>query len=255
MASTLEVSTRPGIVACAMAAMLVVATATSAPTCDIAKVRVTVESGTAPVSGAVVRLHNSTTVTAITAEDGSAELEHVGCGTYSLDVSKDGFQAASQDGVNIVAPGPAEIHVTLLPVQHDSVDVRATAESVQQGAADQMSGQDAKDLPSQPATVTDALPLIPGVVRSPDGGLVMAGVGEHRSAFIVNRADVTDPATGGFSKSVPVDSVESVNVLKTPFTAEYGRFTSDVVSVETRRGTNQWHYEINDLLPDFRFRS
>jgi hypothetical protein len=79
----------------------------------------------------------------------------------------------------------------------------------------------------------------------------MAGLGVHRSAFIGNRADVT----GSSSKSIPADSVEPVNVLKTPFTAEYDRLTSYVVSMETRRGTNQWHYQINDLLPDFRFRS
>jgi hypothetical protein len=239
----------------ALFAMLVLAVPAAAQVCDPAKVRVTVESENQPVPGAMVRLTSSATVTATTSEDGSAEFKNVGCGTYSIQVSKDGFQLAAQAEIKVLGPESTDIRVTLQPVQSESVDVHATAEPAQQGIADRLSGRDARDLPSQPATVTDALPLIPGVVRSPDGGLVMAGAGEHRSAFIVNRADVTDPATGGFSKSVPVDSVESVNVLKTPFTAEYGRFTSDVVSVETRRGTNQWHYEINDLLPDFRFRS
>ena len=47
---------------------------------------------------------------------------------------------------------------------------------------------------------------------------------------------VTDPATGQFGLTVPIDSVESVNVNQTPFLAEFGRFTAGLVWVETRRG-------------------
>jgi hypothetical protein len=69
---------------------------------------------------------------------------------------------------------------------------------------------------------------------------------------VVNSTDVTDPTTGRFGLSVPVDSVESIEVYKTPFLAEYGRFTSGVVAVETRRGGEKWHFELNDPLPGVR---
>ena len=68
---------------------------------------------------------------------------------------------------------------------------------------------------------------------------------------MVNQSDVTDPATGKFGQTVPVDSIESVNVLNTPFLAQYGRFTQSVVAVETRRGGDKWHYDLNDPFPDF----
>jgi len=71
----------------------------------------------------------------------------------------------------------------------------------------------------------------------------------------VNGTDVTEPATGRFGMTVPVDSVESLGVLKTPFLGEYGRFTAGVVSVETRRGADKWHFELNDPFPEFRIRS
>jgi hypothetical protein len=103
--------------------------------------------------------------------------------------------------------------------------------------------------------VADALPLIPGVVRSPTGDLQISGTGEHRSSLIVNSADVTDPATGQFGLTVPIDSVESMRVFQTPFLAEYGRFSSGLVSVETRRGGDEWKWDLNDPLPDFRIRS
>ena len=97
--------------------------------------------------------------------------------------------------------------------------------------------------------------MVPGVIRKPDGGLEISGSPEHHSSLIVNSADVTDPATGQFGLTVPIDSVQSVTVYQTPFLAEYGRFTAGLVSVETRRGGDKWKWEINDPFPDFAIRS
>ena len=71
----------------------------------------------------------------------------------------------------------------------------------------------------------------------------------------MNSALATDPATGQFGATVPIDSVEAMNVLTSPFLAEYGGFTADVVSVETRKAGDKWKFELNDPLPEFRWRS
>src|SRR5205814_1843784 len=135
------------------------------------------------------------------------------------------------------------------------VNVQAGSEApVEKGAspAVALSRVEVKGIPSRPATVKDTLPLVPGVVRSTEGEIKISGNGEHRSALVVNSADVTDPATGQFGATVPVDSVETISVFKTPYLAQYGRFTAGVVSVETRRGGDKWDFEINDPLPEFR---
>src|ERR1035438_9174887 len=113
----------------------------------------------------------------------------------------------------------------------------------------------AKEMPNRPATVADALPLVPGVVREPGGGLRISDSPENRSALIVNSADVTDPGTGQFGLTVPMDSVQTINVYQTAFLAEYGRFTAGLVSVETKRGGDKWKWELNDPFPEFRIRS
>src|SRR5437764_370916 len=82
--------------------------------------------------------------------------------------------------------------------------------------------------------------LAPGIVRLPNGQLRLSGGGEHRSALLVNSANATDPATGQFGATVPIDSVRTMNVLSSPFLAEYGGFTGDVVAVETRKGGDKW---------------
>jgi len=48
------------------------------------------------------------------------------------------------------------------------------------------------------------------------------------SALVVNSVDSVDPATGRFGLSVPIDVVDSLHVLASPYLAQYGRFTAGV---------------------------
>ena len=75
---------------------------------------------------------------------------------------------------------------------------------------------------------------------------------EHRNSLLVDSLDATDAATGSFGVTVPIDSVVAFNVYKSPFLAEFGRFTSGVVAVETRGGGDTWHWELNDPTPELR---
>jgi outer membrane receptor for ferrienterochelin and colicin len=75
------------------------------------------------------------------------------------------------------------------------------------------------------------------------------------SALVINSVDVSDPATGRFGLSVPIDVVDSLHVLTSPYLAQYGRFTAGVVTAETRPGGDKWHFDLNDPLPEFRIRS
>jgi hypothetical protein len=193
-----------------------------------------------------------------TGVDGRAGFAGLAPARYRLSVVIQGFEKQEQE---IDLTGPEEtrsVSLTLVPsTERTHVDVTAEASPVEQGATTSttITTQLAKNLPDRPATATDALPLVPGVAREPGGALVISDSPEHRSALIVNSADVTDPATGQFGLSVPIDSVEAVDVYQTPYLAEYGRFTAGLVSVATRRGSDKWKWEINDPLPEFRIRS
>src|SRR5215469_4510173 len=192
-----------------------------------------------------------------TPASGLAEFGQTPCGSVSVRASRDGFE----DTVIKIEVGEglvADSAITLNPkIARASMDVTDTPPPVEQNSTQnyELKPEEVKNLPSNPATVSDSLPLVPGVVRSPDGELKLDGSGEQRSSLVVNQSDVTDPATGKFGQTVPVDSVESVNVLNTPFLAQYGRFTQSVVAVETRRGGDKWHFDLNDPFPDFRIRS
>ncbi len=228
-------------------------------TCSVAvSVR---DGGGLAITGAAVRLGSGSIEAGLksTGLDGLARFDPLACGSYRVTVAQPGFDEVETEALQVSGAAPVEVSVILTPKteRHDSVEVHDAISKAGQESSpgEPVRGQDMKDLPSRPATVADALPMLPGIVRAPDGSLRINGSGEHRGALLINKTDVTDPATGRFGQTVPVDSVEEMNVLKTPFMAQYGRFTSGVVSVETRRGGDQWHYELNDPFPDFRFRS
>jgi hypothetical protein len=216
-----------------------------------------VDGSNRPVPGARLELKSGGELVASlkTDAEGRAEFGELKPAHYELDAWKDGFEPLQKAGLEL----PASLTLTLTPAQarKESIEVKATIAPLEQGASvpGELPAQTAKELPGRPPTVADALPLLPGVVRAPGGGLVMSASGEHRSALVVNSADVTDPATGQFGLTVPIDSVETVNVYQTAFLAEYGRFTAGLVSVETRRGGEKWKWELSDPFPDFIIRS
>lgn len=154
----------------------------------------------------------------------------------------------------------SELEVNLIPTPQaqETVNVQAADEDITEQTSSpgaSIRPQEANESPSRPLTLTDALPLIPGVVLAPNGQTQIEGAGELHSTLVVDSVDIADPATGRFGLSVPIDIVDSLHVLTSPYLAQYGRFTAGVVTAETKSGGNKWQYDLNDPLPEFRIRS
>lgn len=75
---------------------------------------------------------------------------------------------------------------------------------------------EATSSPLRPNTLVDALPLVPGAIRTPDGRVQIVGLDEEHSSLLINSVNVNDPATGSFGLSVPVDSVDILKVMQSP---------------------------------------
>lgn len=214
-----------------------------------------------PIANAEVQLKVGDKVieTRFTNADGVTEFSGIPAGIYNIEIWKHGYHELRQMQMT-VSPGASqeiEFILTALIQVKETLDVTATPDKpVEQGSSPptELQKDQIQNLPNRPLSVEEALPLIPGVVRTPDDRIRISGSNEHSSAFIVNGADVTDPATGQFGLTVPVDIVENLSVLKTPYLAQYGRFTAGVISVETRGGGDKWSFEFNDPFPEVRVR-
>ncbi|HUO60783.1 MAG TPA: carboxypeptidase regulatory-like domain-containing protein [Candidatus Acidoferrales bacterium] len=218
------------------------------------------DKGTPVADANIDLLIANKTVLALTTDKSGHATSLVPEGAYNLVVSKKGYLRT--ETVIVLAPGTSsqQVDVVISPIalSEQQVDVQATAESPVTETAPvekTIQASEAKETPNKPATVTDALPLVPGVVRGNDGSVHIAGMGESHSTLLVNSVDVTDPSTGSFGLTVPIDSVQTIAVSEMPYLAQYGRFTAGVVTAETRRGGEKWDFSLNDPLPEFRIRS
>jgi len=207
-----------------------------------------------PVAQAVVEIRRQGQVLASASTDagGRASLTISSPGSCVLNVSQKGY-ISSRTALEVGA-GAEEIHVVLTKaaLSQQSIEVEGVASNPVTDTASPhatLTPAQAANTPFRPPTLADALPLIPGIVRAPDGSVSIAGFGEKHSALLVNSVNVTDPATGEFGLSVPIDSVETISVAEMPYLAQYGRFTAGVVTAETRRGGEKWDFSLTIPCP------
>jgi len=195
--------------------------------------------------------------TAITDEHGLAVFNTTAIGSYVVKIERTGFNSLEKADVVIKDKELTDIKVNLtISSVEASVTVTGEPDSstkVEAGASTPTGNlkRDAiEKAPLPSSNITDALPLIPGVVRSTTGEISIKGASEQQSVLLVNGLNASDPATGNFRLNLPIDSVEAVQVFQHPYTAQYGGFIGGVTRVETRRGGEEWHVELNDFFPD-----
>ena len=191
---------------------------------------------------------------------GHAVFDAVPAGHYTLRVELDGFEPFVRTGVMLDASSLPDLDAVLAPAgvaQAVSVAAPPSSDTTSRAGSSPPAGDLARHmlqrLPLAVASFRDALPLVPGVLRSTTGELAFNGGPEAQSGLRVNGMNAVDPATGAFRLSVPVDAVEGVQVFLHPYTAEYGQFTGGITRVDTRPGSDRWRFELNDFFPDFRF--
>ena len=201
------------------------------------------------------------TTVAITDAQGDCVLDGISSAAYTLRVELPGFTpfvrmhlvldvATVRDGITVVL-SPAGMSERVAVAARQAGDTSVSAGSVPpQGVIDRRVIQ---RLPLAIASVREALPLVPSVLRSATGELTLHAGGETQNGLRVNGMNAVDPATGTFRLSLPVDAVEAFQVFLHPYTAEYGQFTAGVTQVDTRKGSDRWRFELNDFLPDLRF--
>ena len=162
-------------------------------------------------------------------DEGKYEFTKLAPGEYTLEATAEGFKASSKNitirvGEILIENISLEVAELTASVTISSDDAPAvqTTEAMSVNIVEQKTLQ---TLPLPHEQLLDALPLVPGVVRGPDGQIDMNGARASQSSMTVNSANVTDPVTGQFAFNLPIEAVESVQVLTNPYAAEHGKFT------------------------------
>lgn len=217
-----------------------------------------------PLAGAVVTLRGTalTTkdpVTVTTDEEGRYTLFDLLPGDYQLTIEVPGFESYSKS-YKIVSGAVSAITVDLRikETKEAVVEIKANPNEIdktQTSVVSQIQEKTLRNAPLVNETFQDALPLVPGVVRGPDGLLNIKGARASQSGLLVNSANVTDPATGNYAISLPIEAIETVSVLSSPYSAEFGKFSGAVTTIGTRAGGNTWRFLFTNFIPRMRRRT
>ena len=93
--------------------------------------------------------------------------------------------------------------------------------------------------------------LLASVISAPNGVSIRGGR-PSQAGMQLGVNTMVDPSTGMAKVTLPDDAIESVSVLPNPYAVEFGRFSSGVVVIQTRRAGDDWKMRINDIDPTFR---
>lgn len=189
--------------------------------------------------------------------EGQYDFPSLIAGEYILTVEFSGFKKyekklsvqieATVEQDLLLQPVPLTESVTVTDDRTDASKTETTTPSV-------ITNQALSDAPLIDQKFQDALPLLPGVVRGPDGNLNIKGTRPTQSGILVSSLNVTDPVTGAPAIELPLEAVDTVQVHSNPYSSEFGKFTGAVTTIETRSGSNDLRYLFTGTLPRPRWR-
>ncbi|MGA2132324.1 MAG: TonB-dependent receptor [Bryobacteraceae bacterium] len=200
----------------------------------------------AVIVGAAVTVDNPVSHysrSAVTDAQGKFAFANLPYNQYHLAVNAAGFQSAVRD-VNVRAAIPISVNIELAIGQAtESVTVEAGADLVETTSTTHTDVDrelfDTMPLESQSSGLSSLVTLAtPGVAADSNG--LFHGLGDHaENQFSLDGQPITDQQSKVFSNQLPVDAVQSMEVIEGAPPAEYGDKTSLVINVTTRSGLGQ----------------
>ena len=201
----------------------------------------------APVAGALVRLTSTqTSRTFVTGTDGSFRMGLLNPGAWTIEVTKSGFQKATQT-VTVLVNQVQPISIKLAGEAATVVEVLGTATTIdntttQTGMVVSMDNLSAIPIGRDMSAVTM---LAPGVVQ---GGTFGTGLSQHNdpsfgggsgaeNSYIVDGLSTTNTSRGFQGASLVTDFIDQVEVQTGGFKPEYSAL-GGVVNAITKSGSN-----------------
>jgi hypothetical protein len=197
----------------------------------------------AVISDAGVQLRNSVTgyeQSTKTDNTGAFRFNNVPHNPYRLTVTADGFAATSQD-VDVQGSLPIAVNFTLkVAAEVTTVDVQASGAAVE---SDPSAHQDVDrssflKLPSfNPGSgLTEAVTYSTGAVAADANGFFHP-LGDHAQvSFVIDGQTISDQQSKVFSTQIPLNALQSMELITGTPDAQYGDKTSLVVNSTTRSG-------------------
>lgn len=186
-------------------------------------------------------------------------------GTYTLEVSSDGFKSARFENIVVNLNETRSIAVKLeVGAVSDTVEVKADSASLvteQTSVGGLFNEERIKELPLNGRDFQNLIYLAPGVTRSASStgqgsGASSSGARPTSNNFLIDGGDANDPSvpfgtasnTGSSVSAVPLDALGEFTVTSSNASAEFGRSSGGVVNVVSKSGSNDLHGTVWEFL-------
>jgi Carboxypeptidase regulatory-like domain/TonB-dependent Receptor Plug Domain len=241
-----KISFWPGYSAAATLALVICLTLTAnGQSRNYTSVQGTVVDPTgAVVPGAAVEIRNPVSHferTTTTDDSGAFSVPNVPFNPYHMTVSHSGFASYTQD-IEPRSPVPLNLKITLpLATTAETVTVESNGADLVETQSTFHTDVDRSlierlPLESSSSSVSSLVTLsTPGV--SADSNGLFHGLGDHaENSFSLDGQPITDQQSKVFSNQIPLESIQSMEVISGAPPAEFGDKTSVVIQVTTRSG-------------------
>jgi Carboxypeptidase regulatory-like domain/TonB-dependent Receptor Plug Domain len=219
-----------------------------------------VDPSGAVVSNATVEIHQLVSgydQTTITDNKGNFTFSNVPFNPYHMTVSAAGFAESAQD-VDVRSAVPTSVKVGLqVTGSSTTITVEAGEDLVENDPTFHTDVDknlfDKLPLESPTSSLSSMVTLVtPGIAADSNG--LFHGLGDHaENSFSVDGQPITDQQSKVFSNQIPLESVQSMEVISGAPPAEYGGKTSVVIVATTRsgQGVTTPHGSINTSYGSF----
>ena len=218
--------------------------------------RVVDETGSA-ISGARVEFRAADGGPALVASSdlaGNFKLVLPAAGDYTLRAERLGFYLY-QNRSQAILPGPTELSIVLNHLQEFSerIDVTYSPPAIDpQQPADrkELDNTEIQNVPyPAPQDYRNALPLIDGVVQDNAGRAHFNGGQTHQTSYTLDGFNISDPVTGRLETRVNIETIQSMEVQSSRFSAENGRGSAGALDLKTKMGDDRWRFAGTNFIP------
>ena len=199
-----------------------------------------------PVSEGAV--HAATTSDAA----GIFRLDLPAAGDYQLRVEREGFFLLTNRNTHLDPSTPVDIHLTHLKELAESIDVPYSPPVVdpdQTSEVKRLDGQAILNLPyAASQDYRQALTLMPGAIQDSVGQVHFNGGDVNQTSYRLDGFDISNPAGGGLTARLSVDTVQAVEWSSNRMPAE-DKGSAGTVDVRTEMGDDRWRFGATNPFP------
>ena len=213
------------------------------------------------VAGVHIELHSKTTERTVSADSDvsgnfTLQLPRSAAGEtdeFAIRASRKGFFVYS--GAVRLGPETTHLTITLNHLQEfaESIDVTYSPPTIDlQEPADkkQLDNVEILTVPyPAPQDLRNALPLMNGVVLDPGGRVHVNGGSSEQTNYLLDGFHVSDPATGRLEARLNIETVQTLDLDGSRFTAERGKGSAGSLDIQTKMGDDRWRFGGTNFFP------